>query len=235
MALCRCTCGKLKPVEYGNLRSGISRSCLSCGLRRRAPYGKQEASVSVGDRFGRLTVLEIGLKLPPSPSQSVHGRSGKPALLCRCDCGTVRIFNFQSVFRGDSRSCGCLASESKRQVSVTHGLSKHPLYSLHQGMMRRCYNPSFSEYHNYGGRGIAVADEWHCLAAFVTWIESNLGPRPAGYSLDRIDNNGNYEPGNVRWANKSQQNRNRRRLRGLSEDELAVVTAMRSGRSVAFR
>lgn len=104
---------------------------------------------------------------------------------------------------------------------LTHGLSRHPLYSVWAQMIARCENPQNREYHGYGGRGIAVCDEWHDVTAFIAWIETSIGPRPDGttgtkrrmpvYTLDRIDNGGNYEPGNVRWATRSEQMANARR------------------------
>jgi hypothetical protein len=78
-------------------------------------------------------------------------------------------------------------------------------------MLQRCENPASKDWHNYGGRGIGVCDAWHDVTAFISWMEENLGPRPEGMSIDRINNNGNYEPGNVRWATRSQQVRNSRR------------------------
>jgi hypothetical protein len=93
----------------------------------------------------------------------------------------------------------------------THGLSKHPLYGCWAAMMSRCCSQANRSYHRYGGRGVTVCLEWQDRLAFIEWIEANLGPRPAGKSLDRIDNDGNYEPGNVRWATVRQQSDNQER------------------------
>ncbi len=80
-------------------------------------------------------------------------------------------------------------------------------------MLSRCENPADKDWLNYGGRGITVCGAWHDPAAFTAWINENLGPRPAGMTLDRQDNNGNYVPGNMRWATILQQNRNKRTVR----------------------
>jgi hypothetical protein len=105
-------------------------------------------------------------------------------------------------------------------AEVIHGQSRHPLYGTWYAMMRRCGNPQDGGYKDYGGRGIKVCDRWHDVALFIADIEREIGPRPPGvtgklqyfpaYTLDRIDVNGNYEPGNVQWATATQQSRNRR-------------------------
>ena len=100
-------------------------------------------------------------------------------------------------------------------------LWKHPLYPIWTHMMERCYKPNATSYRHYGERGIKVYGPWHDAASFIEWIEQNLGPRPCDingncdarrhpYSLDRIDNNGNYEPGNVKWSTWLEQRENRR-------------------------
>lgn len=104
------------------------------------------------------------------------------------------------------------------RAATTHGVSGNPLYGVWVGMMARCYRPDHDSYKHYGGRGVTVSPEWHSVQAFVAWIEANIGPRPDGqtanghtlYTLDRIDGDGNYEPGNVQWSDWVAQAQNRK-------------------------
>jgi hypothetical protein len=161
--------------------------------------------VEPGQVFTRLTV-----------EREVPG-SKRPRLAdCRCQCGTSVTLPIDSLVSGNSRSCGCLFSElvaARNRERRLHGMRSHLLYSTWRGMLNRCEKQRDPAWPRYGGRGITVAAEWHDGAAFVAWITENLGPRPDGCSLDRIDNDGNYEPGNVRWATAVEQAANRRKRR----------------------
>jgi hypothetical protein len=102
-------------------------------------------------------------------------------------------------------------------------------------MMQRCYNPKQESYRNYGARGIAVCEDWHDVREFVRWVSENLGPRPEGASFDRINNDGNYEPGNVQWATWKEQTANRRSIQALQRqiDSLnAEMARMRGGEAM---
>jgi hypothetical protein len=124
---------------------------------------------------------------------------------CRCDCGTVRQIDGHSLRRGRTRSCGCLRRERVVARSLTHGLSRTPEYTAWMAMKRRCGNPGRPD---YTGRGIKVCAEWK--DSFEAFLE-HMGPKPSpSHSLDRINNDGNYEPGNCRWATRSVQNANQR-------------------------
>lgn len=154
-------------------------------------------------RFGRLTVLGFAGK-----------RGRKLYWLCRCDCGTSKEIHGDHLKAGRTRSCGCLNREAQRQsFGKHHGApadksQRHPLYSTWCNMKARCYNPSVDAYPYYGGRGIVVADEWRDdFARFA----ADMGPKPSpGHSIDRINPDGHYGPGNCRWATKSEQSANRR-------------------------
>lgn len=150
-----------------------------------------------GQTFGSWTVLNF----------SSRDRNSNCIWLCRCSCGTVRKVLGRSLRAGDSMSCGCLQKQSIVRTFRTHGMTGTPEYGAWINMIQRCTNPKCRVYSDYGGRGIRVHESWvHSFQAFY----NHIGPRPERYSLDRIDNNGHYEPGNVRWSPRSIQGRNRR-------------------------
>ena len=135
--------------------------------------------------------------------------------LCRCDCGTEFQVRQSELRSGGTTSCGCWKHEeaSIRAINrnLAHGLSGHPLFGTWYQMLRRCEWPGHRQWKDYGGRGIGVCERWHDVRLFIADIERDLGPRPHGMTLDRIDVNGNYEPGKMRWATWQQQRHNRRK------------------------
>lgn len=144
----------------------------------------------------------------------VEAKADKRRWTCVCDCGRRKDVEGSNLTMGRSRSCGCLSVEITKKNCTTHGYTVGGAitreYRTWAKMKERCYNPNEKRYADYGGRGISVCDEWR--EDFLAFLR-HIGPKPEGrYSIDRIDVNGNYEPGNVRWATDVQQSRNRRNV-----------------------
>jgi hypothetical protein len=135
---------------------------------------------------------------------------------CQCDCGNETLATASAIKLGLNRSCGCAKSSGKG--ARQDGRSKRPEYMVWQIMRQRCGNPADDGYYLYGARGIRVCAEWDTKDGFAAFI-AHLGPRPsADHSIDRIDNDRGYEPGNVRWATPKQQAANRRTTHYLTID-----------------
>lgn len=168
----------------------------------------------IGKRFGRLTVVAL------------HGVKRHHAQwLCKCDCGLTTLAYAYQLNSGNKKSCGCLrVEEAKKHIPPAMSGTENPtykhggksgeterLYMTWWNMMKRCETPSSNRYHCYGGRGIRVCEEWHDYAVFRDWAYKSGyykqppdTPRRNVLSIDRIDPNGNYEPGNCRWITVSE-------------------------------
>ena len=150
------------------------------------------------NKYDRLTVIKRS------------GTIGKhPSWLCLCTCGNQKIIRGDHLRYGLIRSCGCLEEENRKDgANYKHGGSDSRLYTIWSGMKKRCDNKNSHAYQNYGGRGIKVCTEWNDFSIFQKWALSN------GYSddlsIDRVNNDGNYEPNNCRWASSKTQAENRR-------------------------
>lgn len=154
-----------------------------------------------GNVYGRLTVLEEAEKT----------EYGQSRWLCACECGTQKVIRGCSLVHGESLSCGCRKLEPNLK-NRKHGESNSPVYRVWSSMLSRCQNPNHRAYANYGGRGIKVCPQWQVFENFL----ADMGKPPEGLSLDRMDNDGNYEPANCRWATRSEQARNIRSLGRIS-------------------
>ena len=200
---CKCDCGNTVFVRGPSLRRGITKACgcLKGKCSRKKENGNSKASIKkqqvlerkrlrdlTGRIFGRLTVVS---------------KEGNSKWLCQCDCGNMTICQGSSLNGEKTKSCGCLRRERR---STLNGLSHTPTYNSWRCMIYRCTNANDKKWKYYGGRGVSVCDRWLNFENFL----SDMGERPDGKTIDRIDPYGNYEPDNCRWLDRLKQNSNRR-------------------------
>jgi len=197
MWLCRCDCTNEFIASSRHLVRGATRSC---GCLRREITGARSFKNCIGQCFNWLVVLQ-------SAGRNKHGDA---MWFCRCDycgCGNEVIVSRNALARGHTRSCGCFRREMSRKRRTTHGMSRTREYRAYQRAKNRCTNPNSRDFADYGERGIEFR-----LPKFELFYAA-LGPCPPGKTLNRINNDGHYELGNVEWATPREQANNRRKRR----------------------
>ena len=163
-----------------------------------------------------LEILEtFRVKMPCKSSPNMTALKVK----VRCHCGNIFISRKYYIESGKTKSCGCYHTQIRRKLAIQrnkglnhpskkHGQAKTPIFRIWSLMKNRCNNPKSKDYKNYGGRGIKVCEEWE--RDFLSF-KNHIGERPSNlHSIDRINNEGNYEPGNVKWSTRKEQNNNKR-------------------------
>lgn len=175
---------------------GETKIAASSNIKRQGDYKCKHKASFIGKRFGRLVVTSLAYIKDASYWN------------CKCDCGNTCIVRRNGLTTGNTQSCGCLQKESV----TTHGMKSNPLYPVWGDMIGRCENEKDKDYKHYGARGIKVCDRWHNINNFI----ADMGERPEGYEIERIDVEGDYCPENCVWLDHKGQMRNTTRNRMIT-------------------
>lgn len=211
--LFKCDCGKEKVILKNAVVSGKTKSC---GCLSNEKVRERCAKDLTGKKFNRLTALKID-----------RIESGKTYWLCKCDCGNTCSVLTNRLTSGHTQSCGCIKKENIGNLNKSHNKAGTRIYRIYSQMKGRCYRKTHPSYDRWGGRGIKVCDEWlgeNGFQNFYDWSMKN------GYAeeltIDRIDNDGNYEPSNCRWTTNKIQSNNRRSSRYIDVDGEKMTVAL---------
>lgn len=195
---CKCDCGNITKVQRDRLLNGHTKSC-GCGKIKH--FNITKGKDLTGKRIGRLVVKEwLGTDIRSKNKQSIYR--------CECDCGNIKNISRSDLMSGRVFSCGCYAIE----IRTKHNGYRDRLYNIWSAMRDRCNNSNHPSYYAYGGRGIKVCDEWDDYKIFKDWAMKNGYNPDAEFqecTIDRVDNDGNYEPNNCRFVNFDVQSNNR--------------------------
>jgi hypothetical protein len=188
---CKCECGNVKIIPANTLRAGRSTQCKDCH------YASQyDPDLMLGRTFGKWKVVEF-----------VDVKNKLQRFKCRCKCGNENIIYGSDLRSEHTTQCTICHNRKISRGNITHGFSNSSTYKIWRAMIDRCTNSNCSTYHYYGGRGIKVCERWLNFENFL----KDMGPRPTKLTIDRIDNDGNYEPGNCRWVTHKENCNNRHR------------------------
>lgn len=195
---CKCDCGLVYEARASHVKAGAIQQCRNCRNVNRGELMKQRAleshQINMGKRFGNFTVVDI----------FVNGKLSGVYYGCKCDCGNISLLQSYVVIVGKSTKCRKCADK----LNEKHGMVYTPTYSTWFTMRRRCSDPKTQNYKRYGGRGIRVCDRWQSFENFL----ADMGVKPKGLQIDRIDNDGPYAPGNCRWVTPKENANNKGKL-----------------------
>lgn len=187
---CKCECGTIKLVRNDQLIRPKSTECIRCLTKA------IDVQSYIGNKFGKWLVIEVAA--PKGGSQTV---------LCECECGYRLTIRASMLRSAETTQCVNCCKKQNILRLTKHGRSYDSIYTTWQQAKKRCTNPRDKDYSNYGGRGIRMCDRW--LFSFEFFLE-DMGDRPTGLQIDRINVNGNYEPNNCRWVTPKENHENRR-------------------------